>query len=118
MSENYIFKEISFPSKDGVHTIYAEIYIPKMTPVGVVQLSHGMIDYVGRYKELADFDVDTFFAYELPVYKTVLLQLCPEFDECVKRARHSGELSRFVDACSALPVDVVPEDSLIKEFIG
>ena len=55
MSENYIFKEISFPSKDGVHTIYAEIYIPKMTPVGVVQLSHGMIDYVGRYKELADF---------------------------------------------------------------
>ncbi len=74
--------------------------------------------YIMPYKELADFDVDTFFAYELPVYKTVLLQLCPEFDECVKRARHSGELSRFVDACSALPVDVVPEDSLIKEFIG
>ena len=53
---NYNFDEISFPSSDGVHTIYAEIYTPKsVTAKGVVQLSHGMIDYTARYAELADY---------------------------------------------------------------
>ena len=52
---NYNFSEITFPSKDGIHTIYAEIYTPKRsTAKGVVQLAHGMIDYVGRYKALAE----------------------------------------------------------------
>lgn len=53
---NYNFSELTFPSKDGIHTIYAEIYTPKRrTAKGVVQLAHGMIDYVGRYKALADY---------------------------------------------------------------
>lgn len=53
---NYNFSEITFPSKDGIHTIYAEIYTPKRsTARGVVQLAHGMIDYVGRYKALAEY---------------------------------------------------------------
>ena len=53
---NYNFTEHSFPSSDGIHTIYAEIYTPKnKTAKGIVQLSHGMIDYTGRYKDLADY---------------------------------------------------------------
>ncbi len=53
---NYDFSEITFPSKDGIHTIYAEIYTPKNSPVkGIIQLAHGMIDYVGRYEELAEY---------------------------------------------------------------
>ena len=53
---NYNFSELSFPSHDGSHTIYAEIYTPKYrTAKGVVQLAHGMRDYVGRYKALADY---------------------------------------------------------------
>lgn len=53
---NYNFSETTFPSKDGIHTIYAEIYTPKhRSSKGIIQLSHGMIDYVGRYRELADF---------------------------------------------------------------
>ena len=53
---NYEFKEISFPSTDGIHTIHAEIYYPqKKAPVGIVQIAHGMVDYVERYKPLADF---------------------------------------------------------------
>lgn len=52
---NYTFSEISFPSSDGVSTIYAEIYAPReKAPKGIVQLAHGMIDYVGRYKNLID----------------------------------------------------------------
>ena len=53
---NYILNEVKFPSSDGKNTIYAEIYEPKNTAArGVVQLVHGMIDYTGRYTELADF---------------------------------------------------------------
>ncbi len=53
---NYELQEISYPSSDGIHTIHAEIYFPKgKTPVGVVQIAHGMVDYVERYKPLADF---------------------------------------------------------------
>ena len=51
---SYNLSEITYPSKDGLHTIYAEIYTPKhCTSKGIVQLAHGMIDYVGRYEELA-----------------------------------------------------------------
>ena len=53
---NYNFKELRYPSSDGKNTIYAEIYTPKnVAPRGVVQLAHGMRDYVGRYTALADF---------------------------------------------------------------
>ena len=53
---NYNFNEHRFPSSDGRNTIYAEIYTPKnIQPCGIVQLAHGMIDYTGRYTELASF---------------------------------------------------------------
>ena len=53
---NYNFYETTYPSSDGKNTIYAEIYTPKnKTAKGVVQLAHGMIDYTGRYRELAEY---------------------------------------------------------------
>lgn len=53
---NYEYSEITYPSKDGSNTVTAQIYFPKgESPKGIVQLSHGMIDHVGRYKNLAEF---------------------------------------------------------------
>ena len=53
---NYRFQEITYKSRDGVSTVYAELYIPRNAEVkGIVQLAHGMADYVGRYTELADY---------------------------------------------------------------
>lgn len=53
---NYNFNEYRFLSSDGEHTIYSEIYTPKsVEPRAIVQLAHGMIDYTGRYIELASF---------------------------------------------------------------
>ncbi|MBQ7387405.1 MAG: lysophospholipase [Clostridia bacterium] len=49
----YTYKEISFSSSDGKNTVHAEMYIPQSEVRAVVQLSHGMIDYVGRYESLA-----------------------------------------------------------------
>ena len=53
---NYRLEQITYPSKDGKNTVYAEIYVPKdVEPRGIVQLAHGMVDHVGRYHALADF---------------------------------------------------------------
>ena len=53
---NYNLTELEFPSSDGIHTIYAEVYVPRRaTARGVVQLVHGMIDHTGRYKALAEY---------------------------------------------------------------
>ena len=52
---SYVFSEISFPSADGKSTVHGEIYAPASGEIrGVVQLSHGMVDYVGRYRLLSE----------------------------------------------------------------
>lgn len=53
---NYNYSEFSFLSNDRKNTIHAEIYAPKEGEIrGVVQLAHGMVDYVARYTALADY---------------------------------------------------------------
>lgn len=53
---NYNFSQITYPSRDGKNTVYACIYTPKFcTAKGIVQIVHGMIDYVERYEPLAEF---------------------------------------------------------------
>ncbi len=52
---NYLHKDITFPSCDGKNTIHAELFIPSDKEIkGIVQVAHGMTDYIGRYKLLAD----------------------------------------------------------------
>ena len=52
---NYIHKDITFPSSDGKNTIHAELFIPSDNNIrGVVQIAHGMMDYIGRYKLMAE----------------------------------------------------------------
>ena len=52
---NYLHKDITFPSSDGKNTIHAELFIPSDNNIrAVVQISHGMMDYVGRYKGMAE----------------------------------------------------------------
>ena len=52
---SYTFKEISLPSCDGKNKLHAEMYVPSSEVRAVVQLAHGMIDYVGRYEALAKY---------------------------------------------------------------
>jgi len=43
----------TFPSSDGKSTISYEIWAPEEKPVAILQLVHGMSEYVHRYEELA-----------------------------------------------------------------
>ena len=49
-------EEIRFPSADGVHTVAASMYTMPGVPVrAVLQLSHGMCEYVQRYRPMAQW---------------------------------------------------------------
>lgn len=53
---NYVLTHVTFPSTDGKNTVHGAIYEPVGTEIkGIVQLSHGMLDYVGRYGALAEY---------------------------------------------------------------
>lgn len=53
---SYNHSEFTFLSSDGKNNIHAEIYTPSEGEIrGVVQLSHGMVDHVGRYTALAEY---------------------------------------------------------------
>ena len=51
----YTKRNISFPSSDGINSVHGEIYIPDGEKRGIVLISHGMTDYVGRYTLLAEY---------------------------------------------------------------
>lgn len=52
---SYTYKETSYPSCDGKNTVSARFYIPEGEILGVIQISHGMIDHIGRYFRLAEY---------------------------------------------------------------
>ena len=37
------------PSVDGIHTLAGVVFIPEGKPVGILQVVHGMTEYIGRY---------------------------------------------------------------------
>ena len=49
------FSECTFASADGKSRVAGFIWAPETKPAGVVQLSHGMNEYIGRYRDFAEF---------------------------------------------------------------
>lgn len=47
--------EFFYPSSDGVTSIHAIEWIPTQKPKAVLQISHGMVEYIGRYDEFAEY---------------------------------------------------------------
>ena len=56
------FTEFSYPSRDGVHSIRASLWLPEGQPRAVVQLVHGVAEYAGRYDHFARWLSDHGFA--------------------------------------------------------
>ncbi len=47
--------EFYFPSCDEIHDIHAVVWKPEGKVRAIVQISHGMIEYINRYEEVAEF---------------------------------------------------------------
>lgn len=53
---SYACTEIKFKSRDDKNTVSAVLYTPKSAEVrGIIQIAHGMVDHIGRYKNIADY---------------------------------------------------------------
>ena len=57
----YTATAFSLPSSDGIHTLAAWCWTPEQ-PAGVIQLSHGMCEYILRYTDFAERMCDAGFA--------------------------------------------------------
>lgn len=44
----------SIPSTDGIHTLYGVVFLPEGKPVGILQVVHGMTEYIGRYRKFME----------------------------------------------------------------
>ncbi len=77
-------------------------------------VEEGENKYIMPYKYRSTYDVDTFMAYEICAYRDFLL-------EDIRRMQHEPELldaGAFLADAAALPSEALPEDSLIREFVG
>lgn len=48
-------REFSFSSADGYSTVWGEICLPEGEPKGILMISHGMIDHIGRYEFVKEY---------------------------------------------------------------
>lgn len=71
--------------------------------------------YIMPYKHRAHFDIDTFFPYELCLYKHFLPTSIPSTEA---KYPWLTELFEALSLIPEIPTELVPENSLIREFIG
>ena len=48
-------KHIYYPSSDGKTKLHAVLWIPETQPRAILQIAHGMVEYVERYEGFAEF---------------------------------------------------------------
>lgn len=74
--------------------------------------------YIMPYKHRADIDIDTFITYEAPVYRDILL---PELEKAAgEYADYASyaDIEKFLKLIAPIDKEIVPQYSLIREFIG
>ena len=50
-----VHQKNSFKSADGIHDISYEVILPDGDAKGIVQISHGMCEYFGRYNDFGKY---------------------------------------------------------------
>ena len=77
-------------------------------------VNRGEDNFIMPYKHRSTFDVDTFFGYELNLYRRYLME------ELTKLAEHPEirEVLPIIEAAAPLEADLVPDTALVREFIG
>ena len=74
--------------------------------------------YIMPHKHRADFDIDTFIEYEASVYRDILLPELENASRFYEGYEKFADIERFLKALSPVDKKYVPENALIREFIG
>lgn len=74
--------------------------------------------YIMPFKDRADFDIDTFISYEAMVYRDILIPELERTRETYGDYAQYADIEKFLEKLAPVGRELVPEYSLIKEFIG
>ena len=74
--------------------------------------------YVFPYQDEADYIFNTAFIYEIGVLKVYAEPLLYAIDSSSKYYEEARRLIRFLKIFLPIPADAVPQDSILREFIG
>ena len=78
----------------------------------------GEKNYISPFKDKADFQFDTSFPYELPVFNAVATQLFRSVPEGIERFEELRQVLPAVQLFGHIEEDLVAPDAMIREFIG
>ncbi len=81
-------------------------------------VSRGEERFIMPYKSKAMFDIDTFIAYEPAVYKPIILDELLSIKNTYPDYDKFRDLEEFLTEIDEMKIDLVPLDSLVREFIG
>jgi uridine kinase len=87
---------------------------PAETIALFASVQRGESRFIMPYKHLADFDIDTFIAYELGVYKKAFYEELKEIHD----EHEIDSLLTILAHADEIDSSAVPPTSLIREFIG
>ena len=48
-------RELQIPSNDGIHQLHVVVWEPEQEVKAVLQISHGMVEFIERYDDFAKF---------------------------------------------------------------
>ena len=75
----------------------------------------GEAKYIMPFKPNAHIDIDTFYTSELGVYRPLLLE---DLKAVLAIYPELQDLVHTMEELPDIPSDLVPKDSLLREFIG
>ena len=81
-------------------------------------ISRGENLYIMPYKHLADYEMDTFMSYELSIYRPMLLDTVRQLSETAAQESGIQMLLKFLEALTPIEPAWIPEQSVVREFIG
>ena len=74
--------------------------------------------YIMPYKHRANFDIDTFFDYEVPLYRDRVIPALEELRDTYPDYEKFSEILHFLNELLPLSSEYVPADALVREFVG
>lgn len=74
--------------------------------------------YIMPHKCRADFDIDTFINYEASVYRDILIPELEKTSQTYKSYSDFADIEKFLKLLTPVDKKHVPENALIREFIG
>lgn len=91
---------------------------PQETMAMWANVRRGERNYISPFKDKADFQFDTSFAYELPVFNSTATELFKSVPEGIERFEELRKVLPALQLFGHIPEEDVADDALIREFIG